>query len=319
VIVQPPPTTAIAFVDQRHGWAGGRGGLLGTSDGKTFRVESRASIVGISAFDRTRAWAITRDGFMLRTFDGRHWSRLGAPHLVRLQFVDARVGFGLTDDGVVMRSGDSGVSWRRSTTPTPVQSECFASRRDGWVARQGTVWSTHDSGRTWQPSRLRPQRQGFPLPNLECRADDAWVVFHEGAAAGTEGYHVYRTRDGGSTWRAVLASPFQRRLPSISNYAGPFEALGHGVAVLTGGCAPCDGAGTTTIVRTLDGGRRFTRATPFHGYTARAVSFVDGRRGWLLTGKHLASATAVNGGILWSTTDGGRHWRPALRSPLLAS
>jgi len=38
VIVQPPPTSAIAFVDGRHGWVGGQGGLLGTSDGKSFGV-----------------------------------------------------------------------------------------------------------------------------------------------------------------------------------------------------------------------------------------------------------------------------------------
>ena len=108
MIVPLPPASAVAFVDTRHGWAGSAGGLLGTSDGRTFRVEVRAPIIGISAFDRARAWALTGDGFLLRTSDGRHWSRLGAPHLFRAQFVDARVGFGLTRDGVLVVSGDAG-------------------------------------------------------------------------------------------------------------------------------------------------------------------------------------------------------------------
>jgi photosystem II stability/assembly factor-like uncharacterized protein len=317
VILQPPPTNAIVFVDRQHGWAGGRGGLVGTTDGRTFRVEARAPIIGISAFDRVRAWALTADGFLLRTSDGRHWSRIGAPHLHRIQFVDARVGFGLTGDGVVLVSGNAGLSWVRARSPGAVQSECFATRQRGWVARQGTVWTTDDGGSRWIRARLRPAGQGFPLPVVGCRGRDAWVVFHEGAAAGTEGYHVYRSVAGGP-WRAVLASPFQRRLPVISNYAGVFDVLGHGAAVLTGGCGPCEGAGTTSIVRTIDGGRSFSRATPFRGYMARAVSFVDARRGWLLTGAHLASATAVNTGVLWSSADGG-HWRVLYRSPLLGS
>ena len=91
VIVPLPPASAVAFADARHGWVGSAHGLLGTSDGRTFRIEARSAIIGISAFDRARAWAITGDGFVLRTSDGRRWSRLGAPHLFRMQFVDARV------------------------------------------------------------------------------------------------------------------------------------------------------------------------------------------------------------------------------------
>jgi photosystem II stability/assembly factor-like uncharacterized protein len=314
VIVHPPPTNAVAFVDRQHGWAGGRGGLLGTTDGRTFRVEIRAPIIGISAFDRARAWAITADGFLLRTADGRHWSRIGSPHLARVQFVDARVGFGLTHDGVLMVSGNAGLSWVEARAPGLVQAECFVTRTRGWAARGGSVWSTRNGGRSWTLARLR--RNPLALPELGCGDADAWALFREGAAAGTEGYHVFRSLDGGP-WRAVLASPFQQRLPTLSNYAGPFDVLGRGAAVFVGTCAPCDGVGTATIVRTLDGGRSFTRATPFHGYTPSSVSFVDARRGWLLTSGHVASASAVNSGVVWSTTDGGRHWRVRYRSPLL--
>jgi photosystem II stability/assembly factor-like uncharacterized protein len=300
VIVPLPPTSAVAFVDARHGWAGGAGGLLGTTDGRTFRVEVRAPIIGISAFDRARAWALTGDGFVLRTSDGRHWSRLGAPHLFRAQFVDARVGFGLTRDGVLVVSGDAGRSWVQARAPGLVQSECFTTRRDGWVARGGTVWTTHDGGLRWARARLRSGPQ--ELPDVGCRAGDAWVVFHEGAAAGTEGYRVFRSR-GGGPWRAVLASPFQRKLPTISNYAGAFTVVGHGTAVFTGSCAPCAGLATATVVRTVDGGSSFTR-TALGGPAPSAVSFLDARRGWLVAGRQLEG-----------TNDGGRHWRPIVRLP----
>jgi photosystem II stability/assembly factor-like uncharacterized protein len=300
VIVPLPPASAVAFVDARHGWAGNAGGLLGTTDGRTFRVEVRAPIIGISAFDRARAWALTGDGFVLRTSDGRHWSRLGARHLFRAQFVDARVGFGLTRDGVLVVSGDAGRSWVQARAPGLVQSECFTTRRDGWVARGGTVWTTHDGGLRWARARLRSGPQ--ELPDVGCRAGDAWVVFHEGAAAGTEGYRVFRSR-GGGPWRAVLASPFQRKLPTISNYAGAFTVVGHGTAVFTGSCAPCAGLATSTVVRTVDGGSSFTR-TALGGPAPSAVSFLDARRGWLVAGRQLEG-----------TNDGGRHWRPVVRLP----
>jgi photosystem II stability/assembly factor-like uncharacterized protein len=287
MIVPLPASSAVAFVDAQHGWYGSAKGLFGTSDGRTFRVQVRAPIIGISAFDRARAWALTGTGFVLRTLDGRHWQTLGAPHLFRLQFVDARVGFGMTRDGMLVRSGDAGKTWRQLRTPQLVQSECFATRTDGWVARGGTVWVTHDGGAGWFRARLRAGQQ--ELPDLGCSTGGAWVVFHEGAAAGTEGYHVFRSR-AGAAWRAVYASLFQRKLPSISNYVGPFAVLRQGGAMLTGSCAPCDGGGTATLVSPT------SRAT-WRGPAPTAISFLDARRGWI-----------VSGGRLRETSDAGRRW-----------
>ena len=314
VIVPQPPTSAVAFVDATHGWAGAEGGLLGTSDGRTFRVQVRAPIVGISALDRNHAWAITGTGFVLRTTDGHGWTILGAPHLLRVQFVNTSVGFAMDRDGILLRSGDAGRTWKRARAPGLVQSECFASQQDGWVARGGTVWATHDGGGHWLRVRLRSGQQ--EIPELNCGRGDAWVAFHEGAAAGTEGYHVYVSRGGGS-WRAVLASPFQRRLPSVSNYLGPFSVLGGGRAVFSGSCAPCDTFGTVTIARTLNGGASFQRATALRGYRPGALTFLDTNSGWLITGAHVGSASPARLGILWRTRDGGRHWSSVLRSPVL--
>jgi photosystem II stability/assembly factor-like uncharacterized protein len=294
VIVPAPPANAVAFVDARHGWAGGAHGLLGTSDGRTFRVQSRSPIIGISAFDRARAWAITRTGFVLRTSDGSRWTVLGAPHLFDLQFVDARVGYGLTRDGGLVRSADAGKSWAAARAPGLVQSECFASRRRGWVARGGSVWSTNDGGKSWTRAGLRAGQ--LELPELGCSDGGAWVVFHEGAAAGTEGYHVFRSLTGGP-WRGVYASPFQQKLPTLGNYAGPFAVLRSGAAVLTGICAPCDGAGTATLVTA------FGRST-WPGPAPSAVAFLDSRHGWI-----------VSGGRLRGTSDAGSHWRILTRVP----
>src|SRR5262249_47235930 len=155
-------------------------------------------------------------------------------------------------------------------------------------ARGGTVWSPPDGGAHWRRVRLRSGPQ--EVPDIGCAGRDAWVVFHEGAAAGTEGYHVFRSL-AGAPWRAVFASPFQRELPSVSNYIGPFAVLRRGGAVLTGSCAPCDGRGTGTLVS------KSGRAT-WLGPAPTAISFLDQRHGWI-----------VSGGRLRETIDGGHHWR----------
>jgi hypothetical protein len=313
---QPPPANAVAFVDARYGWVGGGAGLLGTTDGRTFRVETHAPIIGITAIARRRAWALTGDGFVLRTTDGRYWGRLGAPHLIQLQFVDAHTGFALTRDGILVRSTDAGGGWPQIRAPGLVQSECFSTPRDGWVARGGSVWTTHDTGRHWIRARLRVRTGTQELPELGCKNRDAWVVFREGAAAGTEGYRVYASF-GGGRWRPVLASPFQRTLPTVSNYIGPFSILGSGRAVFSGWCAPCDGFGTLSITRTLNQARSWWRSTPLRGYEPKAVGFTDAENGWLVSGGHGGSASAARVGILWRTRDGGRHWRIVVRSALL--
>jgi photosystem II stability/assembly factor-like uncharacterized protein len=319
IAVPPPAGNAIEFVDARHGWAGGRGGLVGTKDGRRFVVESHAHVVGLSAVDRRHAWAITNGGGVLRTTDGVHWRRLVSPHLVRLRFVDARRGFALTRRGILVKSVDAGVIWRRMHAPGTVQSFCFSDARNGIVARGGKVWLTHDGGRRWQKRKLLPDRGGYPVPETGCRGSDRWVLFHEGVAAGSEGYVVFRSRDAGASWRPVLANldlAFTRRAPRISpGYSGPFDVLGAGRAVFVGICGPCGKQPTGTIARTSNGGRSWQRATPFDGVWVDAISFLDVRRGFALTSSRRGRPRA---GAIWRTSDGGRTWKGLATSSVLA-
>ena len=305
----------MVFADPAHGWAAGRGGILGTRDGRTWRVQTGMPVRALAAVDATDAWALAPSA-LLRTRDGVRWQLASRQAFAAVSFADAETGFALRLDGTLRRTDDGGSTWRAARAPMPrVQALCFSGASVGYVAVAGTVWRTIDGGRSWRGSRLRPSRQGFPVPQLGCRGGDVWVLFHEGAAAGTEGYFVFRSGDRGVSWREVLASPFQRRMPSISNYSGPFSVLGGGAAVFVGSCGPCGRyQPTTTVVRTTDGGRTFTRRTPFDGYAPESVSFVDASHGWLLT-----SDRRRNDGVVWSTVDGGRTWRRTLTSGRLVA
>jgi photosystem II stability/assembly factor-like uncharacterized protein len=275
--------SAVAFVDAQHGWVGDSAGLFATTDGRRFRLTVRTPVIGIDALDRKHAWALSGYGFVLRTTDGRRWRTLGAPHLFSIHFVDKRNGFGLTRDGVVVRSRDGGQTWPALRTPTLMEAQCFSSTQDGWVARSGSVWTTHDGGVRWIRTRL--WSKGHAGPTLECRGNSVWALFSDGAAAGSQGYEVFRSLDGGRSWRAILAGLVANRLPRINAYPGPFVALGGGRAVFEGGCGACVfGHGTVNFVRTVDGGRTFARATPYiRSFFGGPISFVDLKRGWLLT------------------------------------
>jgi photosystem II stability/assembly factor-like uncharacterized protein len=310
VIVPLPPTSAVAFVDVQHGWMGSAAGLFSTTDGRRLRLAVRTPVIGIDALDRTHAWALSGYGFVLRTTDGRRWQTLSAPHLFSFEFVDRRNGFGLTRDGVVVRSTDGGRGWPQLHTPGLMQAQCFSSSHDGWVARSGSVWTTHDGGARWTRTRLG--KGAFGQPRLQCRGASVWVLFAGGAAAGSQGYEVFRSLDGGRSWRGILAGLVTNRLPGINAYSGPFLALGDGRAIFEGTCGPCVfGHGTVKFVRTVDGGRMFARATPFiRSYAGGPISFLDTRRGWLLT--QLFQSTRHT---LLHTRNGGAHWQRVAAIP----
>lgn len=308
------PRPAIAFADRLHGFAAGAGGILRTVDGgRTWRRVSAVRTAALDAVGPRQGFALA-GGAVLRTDDGRRWRRTSTPGLVAVDFWTPRRGLGLDRVGGLLASADGGRRWRLLPSPSGLQALC-ATRAGAWVAGREVVWRRGAGGwRVALPARLDRGGEG-PLPELGCRGRSVWALFHRGVAAGSEGYDVFRSLDGGRTWRAVLAGldPLRPRLPRLAPRPGPLAVLGGGAAVLVGFCPVC-GRGPVTVVSTADGGRSWRRSTPLQGYAPAAVSFVDRRRGWLLTASPAGSAAA---GLIWATADGGRTWRLLLRSPVL--
>ena len=269
-------------------------------------MQSRRPVQQLVAADASHAWALSRE-LTLRTTDGMHWRSLGAQGLLRLSFADRLHGFAIERLYYLVRTRDGGRTWQPAGGPTRLQSLCFASARTGWVARGATVWSTHDAGVHWARHRLSRGLLQTAVPELYCRGADVWLVLHGGAAAGTEGYAVWRSLDAGATWHALFAS-FSTKLPLVSNYSGPVAALGHGVALLEGSCSPCDG-GTVTFVR-MPGRRRTTLRVVAPGPVAFSTRSLG-----LAVLIRLPSTLPT----IYRTTDGGRTWSRVFTSTLLRS
>ena len=125
-------------------------------------------------------------------------------------------------------------------------------------------------------------------------AQSGWATLVEyqfGASA------VLRTTDGGTQWRDV--TPLGKSAQRIRVWR--FTALSALIALVA--TAPA-GDPNTEIFRTTDGGRTWNSvAIP----TARSISFINPREGWLLTMGEWVWPHGSDQGILHST-DGGKTW-----------
>jgi photosystem II stability/assembly factor-like uncharacterized protein len=244
-------------------------------------------------------------------------------------FVDAATGYFIGSPGPMLRTVDGGKSW----TPTSVEvtgqpwwapEVRFSDANRGlatWddIAASRTQWTftTHDGGKTWTHIE-DPVRIGL-----------SDVVFGDrgvGLADTSEGHG--RTEDGGTTWKIVLPSyrrassePHKlaihgrRALAVVSGHHGGYEdLLASNDAGKTWHTVPSEGdlrwssitfasprvvyaVGMPGVLKSTDAGESWavTDGAPMWG---RALAFVDPKRGFLL----------ARGG-LWTTTDGGHHWR----------
>ncbi len=333
----PPALDAVAFADSAHGWAGGTGVLLGTSDdGPSWRTEWTGSgtVLSFSAVDARHAWALvgSKGGAMgypgtgrqlLRTTDGTHWSPVGrGTPLHVIDFTSASDGWAIASassdtslPGELLETSDGGTSWQRSPLTALVQSACFSGMALGWAANGSAVYRTTDAGASWTKVASGPNDRTNPnwYATLRCSGDTAWVLFIGGAAMNQEAYLGERTLDGGAHWQTLLSDPFFPSLPKgtipIDAYSGPFAVASSRDAGFLGWCGPC-GAGSWSYTRTNDDGVTFIH-TPLLGLDGAilgGLAFADPVHGWI------AGSTGGDGGFLVATDDGGTTWHPAYPS-----
>jgi photosystem II stability/assembly factor-like uncharacterized protein len=221
--------------------------------------------------------------------DLRHFDD-AALHAV--QFVDAREGWAVGDEGVVWHTIDSGQTWERQPTGVraSLRSVQFLTAYIGWIAGReelpggtgsaGVLLYTRDGGQKWQ----RLLANSLPGLNVIRFADPQnGYVLGDGADQYPSG--VFKTGDGGRTWQPVpgprattwLAGDFQ------DNKTGVLAGAWSGLATLR-----TTGFGTANLDTV--GGRNL-RGLWVHGERALAV----GQGGLVLTSR--------SAGALWGYAD----------------
>lgn len=111
---------------------------------------------------------------------------------------------------------DGGVSWKEVATDDIgilPESVCFIDQHKGWLAGRrpvftgqavpagGVLLMTTDGGKHWSPIELRSDDPFFNVVRFNDK-ENGWLAGRD---------NLYRTEDGGKTWRLVLAVPPSQR------------------------------------------------------------------------------------------------------------
>jgi photosystem II stability/assembly factor-like uncharacterized protein len=209
----------------------------------------------------------------------------------------------------VVPSADAGggaMRWveQPSGTRASLRGVSAVSDRVAWASGSGgTVLRTVDGGATWRRDSV-PGAGALDFRDVHAAsADEAWVVSAGEAEKGLA--RIYHTRDAGRSWTLQYADS----TPGMFFDAISFWDAEHGIAVSD----PVDGR--FVVVRTDDGGRRWTRVPPAGipptqpGEAAFAaggtcLSVAPGGHAWFGTG-------GTSGSRVYHSADGGRTWSVA--------
>ncbi len=193
----------------------------------------------------------------------------------RFQFPDPAIGYAVSDPD--FRFGIPGERWLLRTT---------------------------DGGRTWH--RL-PGPRGAYATGMD------WLDRMHGyvTAIGV----LYATSDGGASWRPVAGTRAEGYQLSAVDF------LNRKTGLLIGGnpyyfemppglvVRRTDDGGVTWRTLFVDRRRSSIRGSPFV-----RLQLIDRRHAWAATGGCKNGQNSPCGGAIWTTTDGGRQWRPTAQS-----
>jgi photosystem II stability/assembly factor-like uncharacterized protein len=277
-----------------------------------------------------RLVAVGERGHVLLSDDeGRRWRQAKSvpsrTMLTAVAFVDARRGWAVGHDEIILHSEDGGETWTRQhyapESQQPLLDLWFADAQRGIaVGAYKACYVTADGGATWVRTPFEPAPPpGAKPPGPD---DDIPPEYHLNRIAGSrarlyiaaEAGQLYRSDDGGSSWR-TLASP----------YAGSF----FGVLPLDGDSVLAFGL-RGNLFRSDDGGGRWRKlesrttamltdgvvlrdgALALVGLSGTVLTSRDGGNGWALAQQadrkgFSAALPALDGALVAVGEDGARR------------
>ena len=299
----------ISFLNESVGVAGGYNVLLKTTNGglnwtgQNLNQNFTGAIKGVTYIDENTICAAgdLPAGVFIKTTDGgNNWilTSFGLPYLfggsadlVRdMSFKNSNTGFIVTDFATILKTTDSGISWKRDSSFRPSYAKISVMYDVNILSQEkikicgggGTVFASDNSGESWSV------KSGNKNSLRECRFAD----HKTGIAAGENGEFLKST-DSGLTWMSCnhFTDKFLNTVFPV-NEKNFYAAGDSGV-----------------IFRTTDGGISWSDQTNYKKYDIQSVYFTDPDNGVAAGGYHDGERA-----FIYKTTNAGVNWFEAYDS-----
>lgn len=219
--------TLLDFIDNRHGWLllgihegmqQERAALYQTTDGSHWSLVTQTSlgcfVNGLTFIDASTGWmglSCDETGPALQiTHDaGRTWQRQSLPFpppsvescgcdSFAPVLLSARDGFIPTNGPIMFVTSDAGRTWSLRRLPARAAYQDFVDAAHGWAVDQqtGTVYSTSDGGRSWNPVSTIPNTTNVPILDFVDKST-GYLLRGPGKSP------LLKTTDGGRTWTEI--------------------------------------------------------------------------------------------------------------------
>ena len=197
----------IHFVNKDTGWAvGDLGALIKTTDGGlnwiTEETNTTTPILKVNSYDGQIVIAAGFSGLILRSTDGgESWTQMTSGvtgDLWGLQMLNYTLGWACGKSNSLIKTTDAGLTWQRIYTPGYTSDYWwidFMNEQYGFIAANGKVLRTIDSGQSWE---IIQAGDSYPLFTI-----DVIDSLHIAAAGyGGTGYTAKNifSSDGGNSW-----------------------------------------------------------------------------------------------------------------------
>lgn len=289
--------------------AGERGTTVVSDDAGTTFAPVGGRLTG--SFSRLRAGLVAgtafapgADGALGKTVDaGKTWTRanVATSEDVRdVAFPTALIGYALDAEGGVYRTADGGTTWKTLDTGTTAKPSAVAATNPDTVLLVGPtgVRRSTDGGGVFDTVRAGAVAR-VSLVEYE-RAGSALVAYGN--------QDVVMTADGGKTWRTIRKpGRYKKVRGKLVNRLGVFHV--DFLDTRNGFLQDVD----KRLWRTANGGRTWTELPGLGTDEVDGIQFSSTTSGYVIADQGFGDA--VDGGIIYRTTDGGKTFAPQIVAP----
>jgi len=276
----------IHFFNDLSGVVSNGNGIYKTTDGGTSwtLVNNSVYIESISFINESTGYGYDSNGMIYRTDDGgESWlfiTEIESNIIPRdLYFFDEAHGFVIGRDGVIFETLDGGVNWKGYTFYNSISQLQFLTSTTAFVAAGKDIYTTIDSGDTWQyQSSLEQEVINFKF------------------LSETTGYlittnFVYKSIDGGMSWIKKdngITTNFLDDLFSV-------DFIDENIGIISGGASE----NNKVVYKTTDGGETWNKQ---ESISFKQIEFINSETVYALEDSNYSNNR------LFKSTDGGTTW-----------